>query len=108
MRIAVAVQEKGVDARVDPRFGRAPFFALYDTSSGSMEFRPNSAMNAASGAGLEAAKLMADWGVDLVLAGEVGPKAQDVLNSRGIRILKPKKTTLKEALSEIKEGGSLE
>jgi predicted Fe-Mo cluster-binding NifX family protein len=49
--------------------------------------------------------MMVDLGVDAVITGEVGPKTRDLLDSKGIRIVKPKRDTLKETLANLDELG---
>jgi predicted Fe-Mo cluster-binding NifX family protein len=43
--------------------------------------------------------------VNAVITGEVGPKALDLLKSRGIRVVQPKRDTLKETLANLDELG---
>lgn len=54
MKIVITASGPTVDAQVDPRFARAPWFAVFDTDSGEVEFKDNSQnMQAAHGAGIE-------------------------------------------------------
>jgi predicted Fe-Mo cluster-binding NifX family protein len=105
MKIAIPVQEERVESKVDSVFGRAPFFAVYDSKDKSSVFKPNPAKDAESGAGIQAFKMMVDLGVNAVITGEVGPKALDLLKSRGIRVVQPKRDTLKETLANLDELG---
>ena len=105
MKIAIPVQEERVESKVDSVFGRAPFFAVYDSKDKSSAFKPNPAKDTESGAGSQAFKVMVDLGVDAVITSEVGPKALDLLKSRGIRVVKPKRDTLKETLANLDELG---
>ena len=41
MKIALTAREKNIDTEMDPRFGRAPFFVVYDTEWGSYSFIDN-------------------------------------------------------------------
>ena len=105
MKIAIPVQEERVESKIGSVFGRAPFFAVYDPKDKSSVFKPNPAKDAESGAGIQAFKVMVDLGVDAVITSEVGPKALDLLKSRGIRVVKPKRDTLKETLANLNELG---
>lgn len=51
MKIAIVSEEKGLDARMDSRFGRCAYFAIYDGESNTTEFFPNPAKDSPEGAG---------------------------------------------------------
>ncbi len=40
MKIAIVSEEKGLGARMDSRFGRCAYFAIYDGESNTTEFSP--------------------------------------------------------------------
>jgi len=40
MKIAVTASEQSLDAKVDPRFGRAAYFVVFDTESGDWSAHP--------------------------------------------------------------------
>lgn len=67
--------DNGWKAELNPRFGRTPFFAVVDLDKEKIEFVNNTAQNAASGAGVEAAQLVADQKADLMFTPNVGPRA---------------------------------
>jgi predicted Fe-Mo cluster-binding NifX family protein len=85
-RVAVpAFDDGGLSSKMDPRFGRAPFFVLVDLPSGAVfETIPNTAAEEAHGAGTTAASLMGKRSVGAVIAGRFGPKAAQVLDALGI------------------------
>jgi predicted Fe-Mo cluster-binding NifX family protein len=105
MKIAIPVQEERVESKINAAFARAPFFAVCDSKDKSSVFKSNPAKDAESGAGIQVFKIMVDLGVDAVITGEVGPKTRDLLDSKGIRIVKPKRDTLKETLANLDELG---
>jgi predicted Fe-Mo cluster-binding NifX family protein len=86
MRIAVTTNEKKMDAPVEERFGRCQFFALLDTSSGDVTFVPNAGAEASSGAGVKAAQQLIDLEVELLVTGQVGPGALDILKEGEVRV----------------------
>jgi hypothetical protein len=56
MKIAITTSGIDLDAPVDPRFGRAKSFIIYDTDSGQWSVLDNAQnLNAAQGAGIQAA-----------------------------------------------------
>jgi len=87
MKIAVSAQGKELDSMVDPRFGRAMCFIIYDTESETFEAISNeqNAM-AAQGAGIQASQKVAAHKPDLIVSGNFGPKAFQVLAAAGIKI----------------------
>ena len=86
MKIAISAQGKELDSKVDPRFGRAPFYIIYDLESGDFEALDNSEnVHAGQGAGIQAAQKVVAQDVDLVVSGNLGPKAYQVLSSAKIK-----------------------
>lgn len=84
MKIAFAVSGDDMSSPIDERFGRAPNFLVYDTSSKNFEIVPNSAIDAGHGAGLKAAETVIRAGAEAIVAGELGPKASDMLAKAGL------------------------
>ena len=71
MKVSVTAGASGLDAPMDPRFGRCPFFVIVDTESMSEISIANSNVNATSGAGIQAAQeIAAEEGGAQVGAGE--------------------------------------
>lgn len=81
MKIAISSTGSNEESRLDPRFGRCAYFAVYDTESRNIEFMENSAKYADSGAGPAAATFVAANKVAKVISGNFGFKAEDMLNS---------------------------
>lgn len=87
MRIAVASQGVEKTSAVDPRFGRALCFLVFDTSDERLEVVANSRnVNAAQGAGIQAAENIVRKNVNIVVAGNFGPKAFRALEAAGIKV----------------------
>ena len=86
MKIAVSAIGDNLNAKVDRRFGRCPWFLFIDTESLEYEAVENKGANAASGAGTACAQLMLDKEVEAVISGQVGPNAYEVLKQGGVKI----------------------
>jgi predicted Fe-Mo cluster-binding NifX family protein len=101
-----AVDDSGLGAAMDPRFGRAPFFVLLDATSGDLvEIVPNIAAGAAQGAGPQAARLVGERGVRAVVAGSFGPQAAETLGAVGIELrTAPEGLTVAQAFAELMAG----
>lgn len=108
MRIAVASQGKDSASKVDPRFGRASYFLIYDTDNEELQVVANGQnIDAAQGAGIQAAESVANMNVDLVVAGNFGPKAFQALRSAGTRVALWADGTVLEAI-ELARNDKLE
>lgn len=85
----VAVTSKGVtlDAEVDLRFGRAEQFIVFDTETEKFQVVGNSQnLNAAKGAGIQAAETLSRMDVDCLISGHCGPNAYRTLDAAGIKV----------------------
>jgi predicted Fe-Mo cluster-binding NifX family protein len=104
MKIAVASSGNTLDAPVDPRFGRCPWFLVVD--SDTMQFRAiaNPAVSAAGGAGIQAAQTIAREGAQALIAGNVGPNAFQVLSAAGIQVVASAGGTVREAVEAYTRG----
>ena len=90
---------EGIGSNVDPRFGRASCFLIFDTSDESLEVVQNSQnVNAAQGAGIQAAENISKGNVDIVVAGNFGPKAFRALDAAGIKVASWADGTVSEAI----------
>jgi predicted Fe-Mo cluster-binding NifX family protein len=87
MKVAVSATEDNLDAQIDPRFGRCPYFIIVDTESLKFEAIPNTSANASTGAGIQAAQAVTEKGVEAVITGSVGPSASQTLSASGIKII---------------------
>ncbi|MFH1687922.1 MAG: NifB/NifX family molybdenum-iron cluster-binding protein [bacterium] len=87
MIIAVASQGMDLSSKVDSRFGRAPYFLVYDTENENSQVVMNGQnVNAAQGAGIQAAETVTYLNADIVVAGNFGPKAFQALAAAGAKV----------------------
>jgi predicted Fe-Mo cluster-binding NifX family protein len=104
LKIAVSATNDSLGAQIDPRFGRCPYFLIVDSETMTFEAIPNTASGAMSGAGIQAAQVIATRGVQAVLTGNVGPNAFQALSSAGIDIITGAFGTVREAVEKFKSG----
>ena len=105
MKILLTAKGKQVSDKVDPRFGRAKFFILVDTETNETTAHDNSQnLNAAQGAGIQAAQGVVRLGAEAVISGNVGPNAFTTLNAAGIKVYLCTQTTVDEAVRKFKAG----
>lgn len=87
MRIAVTSTGPTMDSPVDTHFGRAGYILIVDPEAGLLEALDNhDNLNAAQGAGINAAQTVSEHGAEWVLTGHVGPKAFAALEAAGVRV----------------------
>lgn len=106
MKITISSQGDQLDSAVDPRFGRAAQFILYDTETTSYEVISNAqSLDAAQGAGIRAAETISRLGAQVLITGHCGPKAFDTLKAAGIDVvLGAEGCTISQALEKYKSG----
>jgi len=104
MKVAVSATGQSLESQVDPRFGRCQYFLIIDTDTMAFEAIQNASAGAMSGAGIQAAQAIAEKGVKVLIAGNVGPNAHQVLSSAGIRIMTGASGTVREAVESFKRG----
>ena len=106
MKIAITTQGPTLDSEVDPRFGRAAGFILYDTETDKWSHHDNAQnLNAPQGAGIQAGQNVADLGAQWVLTGHCGPKAFRVLTANGIKIGNGATGAVADVVKQFNEGG---
>jgi predicted Fe-Mo cluster-binding NifX family protein len=103
MKIGISATEKGLESIMDQRFGRAAFFLIADSETMQFETIDNTAVSA-GGAGITAAQMMADKGVQAVVTGNVGPNALIVLNAAGIPVYRGKSASVRQNIEEFQKG----
>lgn len=105
MKVLVTTTGKTLDARLDPRFGRAELFAVIDTDTNQFEVVSNNeAREASQGAGIQASELAARLGVKVVITGHCGPKAFAALKAAGIEVMSGASGTVAQAIEAFRTG----
>jgi predicted Fe-Mo cluster-binding NifX family protein len=108
MKVVVTAHHASWDAPVDARFGRARTFVLVDSESRELTEIPNSqALDAAQGAGVQAAALVCRSGCEAVITGHCGPKAFAALTAGGVKVYTGAQGSVAEAVADL-EGGRLQ
>ncbi|MFX0183288.1 MAG: NifB/NifX family molybdenum-iron cluster-binding protein [Candidatus Hodarchaeota archaeon] len=103
----IGLPSNGIDLSnpFSPVFGRCPYFIIYDSNKHEVEKSyPNTAKNAAGGAGIQAAQSMIDNFVEAVIALQIGPNAWNVLKSAGIRIYTGINGTIQQNINAFLDG----
>jgi len=105
MKLIITAHHAAWDAPVDARFGRARTFVLVDTCSRELSEIPNSqALDAAQGAGVQAAALVCRSGAEAVITGHCGPKAFSALTAGGVKVYTGAQNTVADAVADLEAG----
>jgi len=104
MKICVSASSNSMDANVDPRFGRCPYFVIVNSETMKFDIVSNDSTNAAHGAGIQAAQTVVNSGAKVVITGNVGPNAFKVLSATGIKVLTGVSGSISQAIKKFKNG----
>lgn len=105
MKIAITSKGPQLEAEVDPRFGRAAYILIIDTETMGCESLDNSTnANAFKGAGIQAATMINDKGAKVLMTGFCGPKAYQVIEQAGIKLVSDVTGSVSQAITSFKAG----
>jgi len=104
MKICISSSGTDLDSNVDPRFGRCPYFIVYDIDNYKFEYFENESRNAMGGAGIQAAQFVVNKGISTVISGAIGPNSFRVFNAANINIYSGVTGTVREAIDKLKNG----
>lgn len=85
MKIAVSSTGQNKENILDRRFGRCNFFQIFDTETKQYDVVVNDGVSAEGGAGIAAASQIIEENVTIVITGNLGPNAFEVLEKSGIK-----------------------
>ena len=103
MKIGISSTGMNASNIADPRFGRCSYFAVYDTDNNSYDFIQNKAQQAAGGGGIAAAQQMIDEDVEIILTGNMGPNAYNVIKGSDIKVYRISSVSVEKAVELFKE-----
>jgi len=106
-RLVVATGQGGLEDQVSTVFGRAPTYTVVELEEGkavNTAVLPNPHKDAPSGAGIQAAQLVASKTPQAVLAGSFGPNVAGVLSQAGVQMLPVSGMTVGEAVEAYLAG----
>ena len=104
MKIVITSTGKDLNSELDRRFGRCAYFLLVDTETNNVEAMDNSAAAAGGGAGIAAAQLIINKGINALITGNVGPNAFQALSAAGIEVYGGAEGRASEVLERFKKG----
>ena len=98
MKLAISSTGPGLDDPIDPRFGRCAYFIVVNPATMAFEALVNSSASQSGGAGIQAAQLVADQNVNVVLTGNCGPNALKAFDASGIKVVTGVGGSVREAV----------
>lgn len=106
MKVVVTSSGERKDSMIDPRFGRAAAFVMVDTASGEIEAVVDNrqGVEAAQGAGVQAAEAVSRLGAECLVTGHCGPKAFRTLEAAGIAVFIGASGTVADAVEQLRSG----
>ena len=104
MKICVTATAEGLEASVDPHFGRCTYFVIVDDESMDFESISNASSSASGGAGIQAAQQVLNRGIDVLITGSLGPNAFPLISSENIGVYECATGSVSEAIASYKSG----
>lgn len=104
MKIAVSSTGTNLDAPVDLRFGRTQYFIIVETETMKYEVIQNPYISASGGAGIQAAQMIGNHGVQAVISGVLGPNAYQTLRAIGIPMYQTSGGSISEVIQTFQSG----
>lgn len=105
MKMIISSEGPEPTDRIDPRFGRARYLLLFDSTSDTFVAEDNSERaEATQGAGVQTAQKVVALGAEALLTGHCGPKAFEVLSEAGVKIYSGFEGTVLQAVQAWKDG----
>ncbi|MDZ7762536.1 MAG: NifB/NifX family molybdenum-iron cluster-binding protein [Desulfovermiculus sp.] len=99
MKIAVSCKGQTLQDSLDPSFGRCPGFVVYDSASQESTFIDNSQnQNLPQGAGIQTAQMITGAGAEVIISGQIGPKALEALSHAQVQLFASSAQTVQEAI----------
>ena len=84
MMVCITAQAAGLEAPVEPRFARAPFFIFVDTVTGEVHSVANALCHGHGGVGPRVVQFIAEYGAEALITGRLGENADRALHAARI------------------------
>jgi predicted Fe-Mo cluster-binding NifX family protein len=104
MKIALASRGKTISSRIDDRFGRCPYFLVFDTTSMKIETIENPGQKEKNAAGIRACQMLIDKDINAVVVKNIGHNALVTLTGAGMDVYTVASGTVSVAIEKVKRG----
>lgn len=99
---AIAAEGQEASSPISTLSGRAPFFIIYDENGNLIEVAPNIYLQQEVNIGPDAAVMLGEKKVTVLVGGMAGPKMQKVLDAKGIRFVY-RKGVVQQVVDELRQ-----
>jgi predicted Fe-Mo cluster-binding NifX family protein len=103
MKVAIPCKIDCHQSPIEERFGMSRHFAIYDQSTGICDFVTLSEYIDGGSAGLFVAKQLIDAGVNVVIAGMIGPNIEQLFRESNIKIIPNQYGNISDILNDYKK-----
>lgn len=104
MKIAISSNGKTAESKLDTRFGRCEYFQIHDTESSEIKIIENVGKDASGGAGIAASNQLVDEKVDVIVTGNLGPNAFEVIEKAEIKAYKCESIAISLVIQKLNRG----
>jgi predicted Fe-Mo cluster-binding NifX family protein len=104
MKVIIPADTNRLDSPVFGSFGRAPWFALFDTEHNALKFIENSAASSQGGAGVKAAQAVLDSGAEAVITPRLGQNAAEVFSTADVKIYEAQEASIEKNIEWFTAG----
>ena len=84
MKVCITAQAAGLEAPVERRFARAPFFVFVDMVTGEVHSVANALCTGHGGVGPRVVEFVAEYGAEALVTGRLGENADRTLRAARI------------------------
>lgn len=106
MKTIISSTENDIKSQFDLRFGRAPYFCLFDDDNlDQVKFYNNYIPDANNNAGISAAKKALELKATKIISGEFGEQAKKILDNNNIQIvmINDENCTINDIIKRLKK-----
>jgi predicted Fe-Mo cluster-binding NifX family protein len=104
MKIVISSTGKTTEDLLNLRFGRCEYFQIHNTESVEIKILENKGQNASGGAGIVATNQLIDEKVDVIITGNLGPNAFELVEKAGIKAYKCGSIIISSVLEKYNKG----
>lgn len=104
MNIAVSSTTKTLEGDIDQRFGRCHYFLIIDSETLEFTVIDNESAMTSGGAGIKAAETIVQSNAEVVITGNIGPNAFQILSTGNITMYTGVSGGIKKSINQYNQG----
>lgn len=103
MMIAVSTKGQDKESMLDRRFGRCDYFQIYDTDTKKYHTIKNLGVDSGGGAGIAAASQLIDEKAEVIITGNLGPNAFELIEKAEIKAYSCEEVSVSKAIERFQK-----